>query len=262
MAQVENIKQHFRKDEAPLIDQVSDWISTASDQYRPVLTPFLNPRQRYIAQTLANRSDEVKVKSSGGWPGAEMKRLLFYPSYYQPTAADFELQLLTVDYPAKFAELHHRQIMGTLLGEGLSRDAFGDILTDGQHWQVVVTQPMAQYLRQNIKRVGRVKVKWLPVDQSAVLTPLEDWDEVATTVSSLRLDSIVAAGFNYSRNRTKQLIERGLVRLNWEEVDRPDYPIVAHDLLSVRHAGRLRIDSIGGQTRKGKTRVQMSVVRA
>ena len=93
----ENIKQHFRPEEAPLIDQVNDWVATATGQYRPVLTAFLNPRQRYIAQTIANRVDEIKLASDGGWSGAEMQRLLFYPTYYQPTAADFDLQLLTVD---------------------------------------------------------------------------------------------------------------------------------------------------------------------
>ena len=36
-----NIKQHFRADEGPIIDQISDWIVQANDQYRPVLTPFL-----------------------------------------------------------------------------------------------------------------------------------------------------------------------------------------------------------------------------
>ena len=224
------------------------------------MTSFLNPRQRYIAQTIANRTDEVKIASEGGWPAAEMQRILFYPSYYQPRADDFDLQLLTVDYPVKFAELHHRQIMGTLIGEGLARDSFGDIITDGQRWQVVVTKEMARFLRQNVHHVGKAKVKWLPSDSA--LAPLEDWETLTTTVTSLRLDSVVAAGFNYSRNRAKQLIERGLVRLNWEEMDRPDYPIVEHDLLSVRHAGRLRIDVVGGKTRKQKNKVKMSVVRA
>lgn len=258
----ENIKQHFRPEESPLIDQVDDWVATAAGQYRPVLTSFLNPRQRYIAQTIANRNDGIKVASAGGWPSAEMQRLLFYPTYYQPSAADFDLELLTVDYPTKFAELHHRQIMGTLIGEGISRESFGGIITDGQHWQVVVTKEMAQFLRREVQHVGRVKVKWLPTEMTEVLTPVEEWETITTTVASCRLDNIVAAGFNYSRNRAKQLIERGLVRLNWEVVDRPDYPIVAHDLLSVRHAGRLRIDDIGGKTRKQKDRISMSVVRA
>lgn len=258
----ENIKQHFRPEEAPLIDQVDDWVTTAISQYRPILTSFLNPRQRYIARTIVNREDDIKLASEGGWPGAEMQRLLFYPDYYRPQASDFELTVLEVDYPTKFIELHHRQIMGTLIGEGLERDAFGDILGDDGRWQVVVTTAMAKYLRENVHHIGRAKIKWLPVEPTAVLHPVEDWDEVATTVSSLRLDSIVAAGFNYSRNRAKQLVEHGQVRLNWETVTRPDESIVAHDLLSVRHAGRIRVDATNGQTRKHKEKVVLSVVHA
>lgn len=258
----ENIKQHFRPNEAPFIDQVTDWINTTLGQYRPVLTSFLNPRQRYIAQTLVNREDGVKLKSDGGWSGAEMQRLLFYPSYYQPTTADFELTVLEVNYPIKFIELHHRQIMGTLIGEGLERNAFGDILGDNGRWQVVVSETMAKYLRTNIHHIGRAKIKWDSVTEDEVLHPVEEWEELATTVSSLRLDSIVAAGFNYSRNRAKQLVEHGQVRLNWEEVIRPDEEVVVHDLISVRHGGRIRVDADNGQTRKNKEKVVLSVVHA
>lgn len=49
-----NVKQHFRPDEAPFIDEVQGWIATATSEYRPVLTEFLNPRQRFIASTLVN----------------------------------------------------------------------------------------------------------------------------------------------------------------------------------------------------------------
>ena len=34
--------------------------------------------------------------------------------------------------------------MGTLIGEGMERNAFGDILTDGAHWQYR-NEPMAEY---------------------------------------------------------------------------------------------------------------------
>ena len=258
----ENIKQHFRPNEGAFIDQVADWISTASGQYRPVLTSFLNPRQRYIARTMVNAADEVKMASAGGWAGAEMQRILFYPTYYQPTTADFELRVLEINYPTKFTELHHRQIMGTLIGEGLERAAFGDILGDQGRWQVVVTSAMAKYLRANVSHIGRAKIKWQPVEAANVLHPVEDWEPLTTTVSSLRLDALVAAGFNYSRNRAKQLVEHGQVRLNWEEVDRPDEQVVVHDLISVRHGGRIRLDEAQGVTRKGKERVSLSVVHA
>lgn len=258
----QNIKQHFRPEEGHFIDQVNDWITIAQEQYRPVLTPFLNPRECFIAETIVNRNDNVKLGLNGGWIHAEMKRALIYPAYFSPAQDDFELQALEIDYPTKFSELHHRQIMGTLIGEGLERNAFGDILTDGQRWQILVSKPMAMYLQENVNHIGKIKIKWLQLDLPEILRPENDWEELITTVTSLRLDALISAGFNYSRNRAKQLIEHGQVRLNWSEVDRPDYQLVIHDIISVRHAGRLRVDMVNGKTKKAKERVTLSIIKA
>lgn len=258
-----NIKQHFRQDEAPLVDQLSGWIATAESQYRPVLTPFLNPRQRYIAQTLANRSDVIKMAASGIFKDAEMQRVLFFPTYYSPTDHDFEIQLMNIKYPVKFAEIHHRDILGTMLGSGLKRDAFGDIVNSGTTWQITIDARMTNFAVQNVDRIGRVKASLVPIDVDEVVIPQSDWEEpMSTTVQSLRLDAIVSAAFHYSRQRTKTTIERGLVRLNWEEIDRPDYPVVVHDIMSIRHAGRIRIDEVNGLTKKQKQRVVISVIHA
>lgn len=258
-----NIKQHFRADEGPLIDQLSGWIATSESEYRPVLTPFLNPRQRYIAETLANRSDEINMATLGIFNGAEMQRILFFPAYYQPTDSDFEIQLIQIKYPVKFAEIHHRDILGTILGTGLKRDSFGDIVNASDIWQVTIDARMTNFMVQNITRIGRVKASLVPITADKVVSPQSDWEEpIATTVSSLRLDAIIASAFHYSRQRTKTTIERGLVRLNWEEIDRPDYPIVVHDIMSIRHAGRIRIDAVKGPTKKNKQRVVISVIHA
>ena len=69
-----NIRQHFRADESNFINQILDVIATANNQYRPVLTNFLNPRQLFIASTLVNRNENLRMKSWGGYSGAEMQR--------------------------------------------------------------------------------------------------------------------------------------------------------------------------------------------
>lgn len=257
-----NIEQHFRPDEAPIISQLRGWINQANDQYRPVITSFLNPRQRYIATTLVNRIDTVKMSVAGGRENAEMQRLLFYPDYYEPSTDDFSLAFLEIIYPEKFAELHHRQIMGTLIGEGLERNAFGDILTDGEKWQLVTTRQMAEFIKNRINHLGKIKVKWKDIPKEQLVIEKDDWETITTTVSSFRLDAIISAAYNYSRNRTKQIIERGLVQLNWQLMERPDYTVEEHDILSVRHLGRIRIEEIGDTTRKQKQRITLSVIHA
>ena len=256
----ENIRQHFRPDEGPFIDAVGNWLQQVQDEYRPVLTHFLNPRQVYVATTLAHRAD-IAVTFSGGFASAEMQRALFYPEYYTPQAADFELTLLRVDYPVKFATLHHSQILGTLLGSGIEREIIGDIVTDGRTWQLVTEANMADYLTGQIERIGRVKSRLVPAAWETLVQPQSDWESETVTLSSLRLDSIVGTGFHLSRHRAKTLIEADHVRVNWAETSKPDYELAVADLVSVRGFGRIRLDEVGGRTKKEKIRVILAVLK-
>ena len=83
------VYQHFRAEEKPLIDSLNDYINQAQNEYRPILTHFLDPRQQHITQFLLQADDMIKVKADGGFAQAERKRLLFYPDYYEPQTKDF-----------------------------------------------------------------------------------------------------------------------------------------------------------------------------
>lgn len=257
-----NISQHFRADERNFINQILDIIATANNQYRPVLTNFLNPRQLYIARTLVNRDEHLQIKSWGGYAGAEMQRLLIYPEYYAPNITDFNISIFEINYPFKFAELHHRQILGTLIGSGLTRDSFGDIVNDQGRWQFAANNSIHDFIEQEVNRIGKVHVQIKIVMNDQLVHPQSDWEPMHTTVPSLRLDAVIANVFNYSRNRAKETIERGLVRVNWEEVERPDYQLAVQDLVSVRHAGRFQLLQTGGRNRKDNIRLDLQIIKA
>ena len=80
---METILQHFRKDEQPYIEMAIGWIREVEDTYSPKLTGFLDPRQRFIVDSLAVDSD-LSVDSYGAFPEAERQRKLIYPDYYVP----------------------------------------------------------------------------------------------------------------------------------------------------------------------------------
>ena len=254
--------QHFRADEATIIDKLNGMILTAHSQYRPVLSDFLNPRELYIARVLVNRQDDVKMTSNGGYENAEMQRAIFYPDYYQPVMADFNLQLLTIDYPAKFAELHHRQVMGTLIGDGLERSAFGDILHDDRNWQVIVKQELGEFVLKQVDRIGRNHIRMKSASFDDIIRPENDYDDESVSTSSLRLDTVISAAFHYSRNRSKDSIKHGDVRVNWKEEERPDYELAVNDMVSVRHAGRFKIISNNGKNKKQHWRLQLAIILA
>lgn len=254
--------QHFRADETGIIDKINGMILTAHSQYRPVLSDFLNPRELYIARTLVNRQDDVKMASNGGYEGAEMQRAIFYPDYYQPRMADFNLQLFIIDYPAKFAELHHRQVMGTLIGDGLERSAFGDILHDNQNWQVIIKQEIDDFVLKQVDRIGRNHIRMKTASFDEIIRPEDDYEDSQISVSSLRLDTIISSAFHYSRNRSKDLIKHGDVRVNWKTEERPDYELAVNDMVSVRHAGRFKIVDNTGKNKKQHWRLQLAIIVA
>ncbi|WP_461213510.1 YlmH family RNA-binding protein [Lacticaseibacillus sp. GG6-2] len=257
---MDNVYQHFRKGEAPFIDRMQEAIAQAASEYRPILSAFLDPRQVYITDVLAGSVEGVKVLPFGGYPNAERQRVLVAPDYFEPTAADYELVLLTIKYPEKFATLDHSHILGTLVNSGIDRDLFGDILTDGDTWQVVVAASMSDWVQTNVTKIGRIGVRLEASDLAEIVHPEDDWEPLQTTVPSLRLDAVVAHVFNVSRTRAKSLIDGEKVRLNFATTTRPDVEIGEHDMLSVRGFGRLRVESLLGTTKKDKLRVAFSVI--
>ncbi|WP_220729836.1 YlmH family RNA-binding protein [Apilactobacillus zhangqiuensis] len=256
-----NIEQHFRKEEVPFIDSCADLIDESINQYRPILTKFLNPRQVYILTTLVNRHSDLSVAFFGGYPNSEMKRGLIYPEYFEPSEDDYQVKLFEIRYPVKFSKLRHSKILGTLLGSGVERSTIGDILTDGTRWQLLCTREIADFLKMQINSVGKTKVSLIETKFSDVITPENEWRDESTTLSSFRMDNLISEGFNISRNDAKELVSHQKVHLNWAVNSRPDYEITTHDIVSVRRFGRIRIKRQEGQTKKGKYRAIISVLK-
>lgn len=261
MANQTDVYQHFRKSEAPFVAQVLSWIDQAGTEYRPILTDFLDPRQAFILQSLVGEKGDLKYHLAGGYLDAERQRAIIAPDYFEPQEADFELQLFEIRYPVKFAQLSHGKILGTLVNAGIERDVFGDIMNEADRWQFFVTQSMASYVENQITKIGRVTVHIEPQRYTELIRPKDTWQFESTTVSSFRLDTIIATVYNLSRQRAKELVQGNKVKLNWQEFSKPDFELDLLDIVSVRGYGRIQLKSIDGQTRKEKYRVTLGVLR-
>lgn len=124
---MEHLIQHFRKDEQNFIEQVIGWQQEVEDRYAPKLTDFLDPRQRFIVQSIVGQSEDVIIASEGIFDESERKRMIIAPSYYEAQQDDFQITIFVVKYPSKFVQLKHPDVLGALLSLGLDRSKFGDI---------------------------------------------------------------------------------------------------------------------------------------
>ncbi|MFZ2684038.1 YlmH family RNA-binding protein [Trichococcus shcherbakoviae] len=257
---MQEVYQHFRKEEQPFIDSAQSWITQAEETYSPYLTDFLDPRQQYILEMMVGKKGEIHVQFYGGYEAAERKRAIICPEYFSPTQSDFEMELTEVVYPSKFASLTHGKILGTLIGTGMKRELFGDILSDGTRWQFLLASNIASYVHSQVTKIGKVSVRLEKRTYTDLITPIDDWTIVHDTVSSLRLDTVIAAIYNISRQRAKELVTSGKVKLNWAAFERPDFELGLLDIVSIRGYGRIQIKAIEGKSKKDKWRVEFGVL--
>ena len=257
--EVMDIYQHFRPEERQFIDQVLGWIDQVQMQYVPRLTDFLDPRELEITRMLVGTTGDVRVSFFGGSQEAERKRAFIYPDYYEPQIEDYELTIYELSYSAKFTTLKHRQILGTLMSVGLKREKFGDIWIEGDRVQFVVAKEVASYLEMNISKMGKAGVKFHEVHAEQVMQVTEQWKESQVTVSSMRLDTVLSALANISRQKSQMLVQQGRVKVNWKLVENPSYEIRESDVLSTRGIGRMKIFSIEGKTKKDKWKIKCGI---
>lgn len=256
---METVYQHFRPSERAFIDTATGWVTSAENQYSPYLTPFIDPRQAYILKTLVAQTPDFLLEEAEWAKQHERRRYLIRPDYYEVSEADFELSLLSIRYPSKFSTLTHPHILGALMNVGMKREVFGDILNIDQAWQIVVEKEVANYVILNLTKIGAINVQLSEVESSEALSVPNDYEDRFVTVSSMRLDTVIAGVYNISRQKVKTMIESGLVKVNWQQVENATFECSENDMLSVRKHGRILIIDQVGKSKKDKLKLNVKV---
>ena len=252
---METILQHFRKDEQPFIEMAIGWIREVEDMYSPKLTGFLDPRQQFIVDSIV-RNSNLSVDSYGAFPEAERQRKLIYPDYYVPETGDYQIALFNVKYASKFMKLEHKDILGSMMSLGIDRSKFGDIRVGEDEVQFAVADELKDYIKANFTSIGKSKVSVEENERPEEwIGTTETWTEETHIVSSLRLDVVIAALTNSSRQKAASLIHGEKVKVNWTVRDQPAFELQESDMLSVRGSGRFKVIAIEGRTRKDKIRL-------
>lgn len=255
-----SIYQHFKKEEIKFIDKILEYKMRVEDTYVPILTHFLTPREQFIAQSLFNKQDNVHLFFFGGHKNAERKKALITIAD-QYSIEDFDIDILDIHYPKKFATLKHNQILGTLLSTGLKREVIGDIITDNNRWQIILTSTIVPYIKEQVYKIANISIHFERITFENVLTSNSSYQIIEEVVSSLRLDTIISKIFHLSRDTSKALLEKGLVNLNFVPETRTTIELAEKDILSVRKYGRIKLDCIQGQTKNNKLKIVVHVTK-
>ena len=213
------------------------------------LSGFLDPYGQEIAETIVANYPGIRVDFEGGYQGAERQRAMFIDETFGGKPG-FDVAVVKISWNGQFARPGHRDVLGSLMGLGIERDRVGDILIAGENARILTDVKMAEFLVTDFNKVGSIAIT-CEIDDVANIAPKEErCKEIRATVASLRVDSIAAAGYGFSRSRAAADIAADKLKLNWQSVKGASQTIKEGDVLSMRGRGRLEVAELRGTTKK------------
>ncbi|GAB6137507.1 photosystem II S4 domain protein [Halanaerobaculum tunisiense] len=244
-------------EEATRVDKILDKAEQALRKHKPFFTDFLNPRQLYVAKPVLKQVRDIKFLEYGGYKEAERKRLAVTPDYYIPDMIDSPLTVLDITGQFKFQQVNHGDFLGAILGTGIQRKKVGDLVLYKDGCQAIVAKEMKDYLMLNLEQVHQIGVTVEEISTADLSIEPARTKEIRDTVASLRLDSVASSGFSTSRTKMSKYIEQGRVKVNWKVVEDTSYMVDEDDILSMRGRGRVEIDELLGESRRGRIKLRL-----
>ena len=247
------------QDERVVLARTLDQMDRAASRSIPCATQFLSPAQRSALEPLLAAAGHPRRLFHGGYEGAERAVCVFLPDWLEAEdwQAQDELAAIECAYPPTGAELTHRDLLGGLMGIGLTREKVGDILTGDTAAQIVCLKEAAPIILSQFDQAGRYRLKLREIPLSQLSPTPAQVKVIHDTVSALRLDAVLASGFSLARGKAADAVAAGRVSVNHRECLKPDRTVAEGDVLTCRGLGKCVLKTVGGQSRKGRIIIEV-----
>ena len=201
-----------------------------------------------INEQIKLRNNQLNILFCDNYPEEERKRALIFPKDID-IDIDFKISLLEI---IGNGDYNHRDILGSILGLGISRDVVGDIIINNKVYVIVSTE-IVEFIVNNLLKIrnSHVEAKNVSLDLIKDVNN-SNYKQEEIIVSSMRLDVILSRVLHLSREKAKEYITLGNVKINGDIVYKIDYICKIEDRLSLSRRGRVIIKNILKTTKKDK----------
>lgn len=233
-----------------LLSRIEDTVHLCDKRGAPCFLGFLDLHEQAIVHRERNRFSGYGWSLLGGYPEAERRLLAVYPDYFEVSDQDCPFCAVAFRYRS-VRKLTHRDFLGTLLSAGVRRDRIGDILCGDGLTVLFVREEIAEYIREQIDRIGGEGVTFVP-NYTGPLPVQKEYEPIQETIASARLDVAVKALTRLSREKAADAIRLGLVSIDHMPETSASASLTAPCTISIRGYGRYLVDQIGPETKKGR----------
>ncbi len=226
--------------------RVNDLKQISYKSNSPKFIGFLTPEESSVAAKQFAIGEGYSL--FGGYDGAERVMLGVLPDWCDEPV--FLIKAITFKY-RECDSLSHRDFLGVLMALGITRESIGDILVEKGRAVVFVADDISKFVLTQIEKVGNVGVALYegfdePLPQMSVK------QSFSVTVASTRIDCVVAALCNTSRNKASEKIVEGLVAINSICTTKPTASVKSGDKITIRQKGKFEIISGNDFSKSGR----------
>lgn len=247
----------MQNEESVFVNRLYDLAEQACQTGKYRFTGFLGLHEQNLLFKEQQNLSYAGLTLFGGCEDAERRVAGFGSAeicgYEQP----FPIVLLQLKPRSqKYADaLSHRDVLGALMGLGIERSTVGDIYIKDNVAFVFVLEQMAQLVCRELSSAKHTtldceQIETLPEGVGTALR------EEVFLVASERLDCVVAAVYNLSRETATELFRHEKVFVNGKLM-LGSRAVPENAVLSVRGFGRFRYGGVESVSRKGKPRVKV-----
>ena len=242
----------MQKEEIMLQKRLIELSKIAYQRSIVTYSDFLNLNELNILHTTPKNEFFCHYETFGGYEFSERQMVAFLPDAlcYEKK---YPISVLKIEpLQKKFSEkLSHRDYLGSILNLGIERCKLGDILVEEDYALFFVHKSLEKFMLEELTRIRHTSVM-LSVEELQDLSYNPTVKEISGTVSSLRLDSLLALAFSSSRSKLVAHIEAGKVFVNGKLITSNGYQMKENDIVSVRGLGRFQYINTISQTKKGR----------
>ncbi len=236
-------------DSSLLLSRAEDAVRLCDVRNYPHFLGFLDQSEQAAITRHLKRTDQSFL-FYGGHKDAERCFLGVFPSYMETDLSLFPLEAVAFHYRKERA-LTHRDVLGTLMSQGLRREAVGDILCGEGCAVVYLKEEVSPYIGDQVDKIGGEGVR-VERHYTGVLPESHGYAPLSDTIASARLDAVVKALIHGSREQAASLIRSQQVSVDHRPILSLSATVSEGSVISVRGCGRFVIDRIGPETKKGR----------
>ncbi len=257
------INKYKNENDRLLISKLIDKIRFCETKNKIQTTDFIDEREQKLLDNFMKSQKIYNYFLTGGFEEAERKILVIYPEKLTDIIQNINLNeyinSIRIILPSEMnGEYTHKNYLGGLMKLGIAREKIGDILVDEEGADILIMPEMLKFLITNIPSLTRFSKSKIEQIQLENLRKIKiKTQNIKITVASMRLDNIVSELAKCSRGKANEILVQERVLVNHEIIQKSSKEVKENDIVTIRSKGRFIIKSIVGNSRKGRTFIEV-----